>query len=78
MPLTQIMMVVFSLEEFTGVFFKILAPDIKEEDARHSFNILDTDNDGEISREEFLTAAFDFMCGMKETEIANSLFGPLL
>ena len=67
-----------SLEEFTGVFFKVLAPDIKEEDAQRSFNILDTDKDGAISREEFLTAAFDFMCGMKETEIANSLFGPLL
>ena len=66
------------LEEFTGVFFKILAPDIKEEDAQWSFNVLDTNNDGEISREEFLAAAFDYMCGMKETEIANSLFGQLL
>lgn len=67
-----------SVEEFIGIFFKILAPDIKEEDARHSFNVLDTDNDGEISREEFLAAAFDFMCGMKETKVANSLFGQLL
>lgn len=65
-------------ERFVGVFFKILAPDIKEEDVKRSFRVLDANNDGEISRDEFLTAAFDFMCGMKETEVANSLFGQLL
>ena len=67
-----------SLEEFTGVFYKILAPDIKKEDVLRSFNILDTDSNGKISQEEFLAAAFEFMCGMKETEISSSFFGRLL
>ena len=72
------MMAAYRWKSLLGFSSRYWLHDIKVEDARRSFNILDTDNDGEISREEFLTAAFDFMCGMKETEIANSLFGPLL
>ena len=33
--------------------------------------MLDADKDGQISREEFLRVV-DLICGMKETEIANS------
>ena len=58
-------------DEFTAFLFKGLAPwpditDIKVfEVARLSFAILDYDQGGSISREEFL-ATFNYICGMKE------------
>lgn len=65
------------LDEFTEIFFKVLAPwpditDIKIINvALKSFEELDADKGGQISREEFLRAV-DYICSMKETEIANS------
>jgi Ca2+-binding EF-hand superfamily protein len=35
----------------------------------HSFNVIDSNKNGEISREEFIAAAFDFMHGFEETEL---------
>ena len=40
-----------------------------------SFNTIDTNKNGEISRDEFLAAAYDFMCGMIESELSNAFFG---
>ena len=44
----------------------------------HSFNVIDSDGNGMISREEFLAAAFDFMFGLEETEVSNAFLGHLL
>ena len=64
-----------SYDEFQ-VYYRILAPKLQEH-VLPCFNTIDADKDGVISREEFLAAAFEFMCGMKETAISNSFFGPL-
>ena len=65
-----------SLDEFK-VYFQIIAPDISEDEMKHSFNVMDSNKNGEISREEFITAAFDFLHGFVETEISKVFFGRL-
>ena len=66
-----------SVQEFK-VYLKVIAPDISEEEMTHSFNVIDSDGNGIISREEFLAAAFDFMFGLEETEVSNAFLGHLL
>jgi hypothetical protein len=43
-----------SLDEFK-VYFQIIAPDISEDEVTHSFNVIDSNKDGEISCEELLS-----------------------
>ncbi|CAB3994224.1 Sarcoplasmic calcium-binding [Paramuricea clavata] len=66
-----------SLDEFK-VYFQIIAPDISQDEMKHSFNVIDSNKSGEISREEFIAAAFDFIHGFEETEISKVFFGRLL
>ncbi|CAB3988635.1 sarcoplasmic calcium-binding [Paramuricea clavata] len=66
-----------SLDEFK-VYFQIVAPDISEDEMKHSFNVIDSNKNGKISREEFIAAAFDFIHGFEETEISKVFFGRLL
>ncbi|CAB3983970.1 sarcoplasmic calcium-binding [Paramuricea clavata] len=66
-----------SLEEFK-VYFRIIAPDLSDADVTHTFNMIDSDRNGEISREEFMAAGFDFVYGVEETEISKVFFGPLM
>ena len=51
---------------------------MEEDKIVHSFDTIDTDKDGKISREEFLAAANDFIQGVEETEVSKVFFGPLL
>ncbi len=66
-----------SVEEFK-VYLKVVAPDLTEDQAKHSFDVIDADKNGEISREEFLAAAKDFFCGVEETELAAAFMGKLV
>ncbi|CAB3994219.1 sarcoplasmic calcium-binding [Paramuricea clavata] len=66
-----------SLDEFK-VYFQIIAPDISEDEMKHSFNVIGTNEDDKISRGEFIAAAFDFIHGFEETEISKVFFGRLL
>ena len=66
-----------SPEEFK-IYFQVVAPDISEAEITYSFNTIDKNKNGEISREEFLNAAFDFMFGLEETEMSKVFFGRLL
>ena len=68
---------VISFGEFK-VYLNIIAPEIGEDLITHSFNTIDIDKNGEISREEFLAAANDFLQGVEETELSKVFFGPLL
>jgi Ca2+-binding EF-hand superfamily protein len=43
-----------SLDEFK-VYFQIIAPDISEDEVTHSFNVIDSNKDDEISCEELLS-----------------------
>ena len=56
-----------SVKEFK-VYFSVIASAISEAEVVHSFNTIDTDMSGEISREEFMAAAEDFLQGVEETE----------
>ena len=55
-----------------------MVPNTSESAIIHSFNTIDTDKNGEISREEFLAAAEDFLLGVEETEVSKVFFGELL
>ena len=66
-----------SVEEFK-VYLKVIAPNISEEEMTHSSNVIDSDGNVMISREEFLAAALDFMFGLEETEVSNAFLGHLL
>ncbi len=50
---------------------KVVAPDVTEDEAKHAFDVIDADKNGEISREEIFKAATDFFFGVEETEAAN-------
>jgi Ca2+-binding EF-hand superfamily protein len=66
-----------SLEEFKASF-QVLAPGTPDECRVKAFNLIDVNKNGEISREEFLAATFEYLHGVKETELSKILFGPLL
>ena len=55
-----------------------MAPATSEEEIIHSFSTIDANKNGEISREEFLAAAEDFLLGVEETELSKVFFGKLL
>ena len=65
-----------SLDEFK-VHFHILGINISDSEVVHSFNTIDTDKNGKISREEFLAAADDFYNGVDETEVSRVFLGYL-
>ena len=65
-----------SLKEFK-VHFRVLGADISDEEIVHSFNTIDADKNGEISREEFLAAADDFYNGVDATEVSRVFMGRL-
>jgi Ca2+-binding EF-hand superfamily protein len=58
-----------SLEEYT-IYYKIL--DLSPSYAEESFNVIDSDHDGFISRAEFMLAADDFFT----SENGSNFFGP--
>lgn len=64
-----------SHKEF-AVFFKCMR--IPEEYAKPSFNAIDTDKNGIISREEFIAAGNEFYHGVDSTHPSATFFGPLL
>jgi Ca2+-binding EF-hand superfamily protein len=45
---------------------------------KHSFDTIDSDDNGEISREEFVAASIEFYFGVDETEVSNVFYGKLL
>ena len=65
------------MKEFKD-YFKITAPGVSEAEVILSFNTIDTNKDGVISREEFMAAAEDFFCGVEETEISKVFLGRLV
>jgi len=64
-----------SLDEFTK-YFKILG--IGAEFAKDSFDAIDTNHDGNISRGEFITAGNDFFGGEADHKPSDLFFGPLV
>ena len=62
-------------DEF-AVFF--MAVGLSRAESNRSFDIIDTDKNGEISYEEFMNAADDFYRGTEETELSKAFFGPLV
>ena len=65
-----------SMEEFK-IYFQVLAPTMSEADKERSFKLIDVNGNGEISREEFLQASFEYLHGVKETELSKVFYGPL-
>ena len=66
---------VISFHQF-AVYFKFMG--IDESAAEISFGALDANKDGEISREEFSTAANDFTFGLDESSKGTHFYGPLV
>ncbi len=66
-----------SMEEYK-VYLQVIAPTLSEDDKVKSFNSIDANKDGEISRAEFLEASFEYLHGVKETELSKVFYGPLL
>ena len=66
-----------SMEEFK-THFKELVPVLSEADIEKAFKLIDVDKNGETSREEFLEASFEYLHGVKETELSHVLYGPLV
>ena len=60
------------------MYYQIKAPETSDAAIIHTFNIIDSNKDGKISRQEFLNAAEDFMFGVEETEISKAFVGKLL
>ena len=56
----------------------ITAPGVSEAEIIHSFNTIDANKNGVISREEFMAAAEDFFCGVEETELSKVFLGRLV
>ena len=63
-----------SLDEFK-VYFHVIAPELSELEITHLFNSIDVDRNAEISHEEFLSAAEDFLSGVENTEVSKLFFG---
>jgi Ca2+-binding EF-hand superfamily protein len=66
-----------SLEEYK-TYTKALAPELSDEYKVKSFNLIDADHNSEISRKEFLDAAYDFYYTNEENEMAHVFYGPLI
>ena len=52
-----------------------MVPATSDDTTVHAFNIIDTNKDGRISREEFLGAAEDILLGVEETQLSEAVFG---
>ena len=61
------------MEEFK-VYLNLIAPGVSEDKIAHSFDTINTNRNGEISREEFLAAAQDFLIRVNETELSENMF----
>lgn len=70
-------MVVSPLEEYK-TFSQALAPDMPDEDRVKSFNLIDAGGNGEISRDEFLNAAFEYLHRFEDNELSKVFYGPLV
>ena len=57
------------------MYSTILTPGVSDEDIIRTFNVIDTDNDGEIDQEEYVSAVTDFLFNTKETEISKAFLG---
>ena len=66
-----------SVEEYK-IYFNAFCPGVPEQDVLASFNAIDVSKNDEISREEFLAGARDFMLGLEPTELSEVYLGPLL
>lgn len=66
-----------SLEEFK-IWYQMLGVHISDEDKVKSFNLINVNKDGEISRQEFLDASFEYLHGFEDNELSKILYGPLL
>ena len=66
-----------SLEEFK-VWFYVIAPELSESIRIKAFKAVDVDSNGEISCEEFLAAAEDYVSSVNETNVSEVLFGRLI
>ena len=66
---------VISPQEFR-LYFKIMG--IDESSAQISFDVIDTDSDGMITRDEFVVAGMDFFISVDETSLGTLFFGPLV
>lgn len=66
---------IISSHEF-AVFFMALG--LTKEESKKSFDVIDADKNGEISYDEFIDAAEDFLRGTEETELSKAFFGPLV
>ena len=58
------------------LYFKIMG--IDESSAQISFDAIDTDSDGTITRDEFVAAGMDFFTSVDETSLGTLFFGPLV
>jgi len=66
---------VILLQEFT-VYFKCMG--IDEEHAKASFDAIDTDKDGFITRDEFVAAGSEFFNGVAPSHPGTMFLGPLV
>jgi Ca2+-binding EF-hand superfamily protein len=66
-----------SLEEYK-TYTRVLAPDLSDEDKVKCFNLIDADQDGKISRAEFLEVAFGYLHKFEENEFSELFYGPLV
>ena len=57
--------------------FRVLVVNVSDEEVVHTFNTIDTDKNGEISREEFMAASDDFYNGVEEIEVSRIFLGHL-
>ena len=65
-----------NLEEFTIYFSVIMGMDSKM--AAETFEVIDTNGDGKMTREEYLAAADDFFISEGENSPYSVFWGPLL
>jgi hypothetical protein len=66
---------IMELEDFTKYFY-ILG--INADMAKETFEAIDSNNDGHISRGEFITAGNDFFTGEHEHKASDLWYGPLV
>lgn len=55
--------------------YYVLGHDISDDEITDSFDVIDSNKDKRISREEFLNAAYDFFFNVDESEVANAFLG---
>ena len=66
---------VISLKEFE-VYFECIG--VGKEHAKASFDAIDANHDGKISRDEFANAFIEFLCNNDPAHPSTLFFGPLV